>query len=108
MECGRAWASSESAQDFLCAGELGLGDEDQDLGALGIHSELETGEIVGTGESRLIGIDFEGHVVFLEQGDEAGGLGGFKGAELVEERFCVGHGGGVAWRFPCLEDVRAG
>lgn len=108
MECGRAWASSESAQDFLCAGELGLGDEDQDLGALGIHAELETGEIVGTGESRLIGIDFKGHVVLLEQGDEAGGFGGFKGAELVEEGFCVGHGVGVALRFPGLEDVRAG
>ena len=46
---------------------------------------METGEIVGTGESRLIGIDFEGHVVFLEQGDEAGGFGGVEGAELVEE-----------------------
>ena len=31
----------------------------------------------------MIGIDFEGHVVFLEQGDETGGLGGVEGAKLV-------------------------
>ena len=69
---------------------------------------METGEIVGTGESRLIGIDFEGHVVFLEQGDETGGLGGVEGAKLVKEGFCVGPGGGVALRFLGLEVVRAG
>jgi len=63
---------------------------------------LEAGEIVGAGESRLIGIDFEGHVVFLQQGDETGGLGGVEGAKLVKEGLCVGHGGGVVLRFPSL------
>lgn len=69
---------------------------------------MEAGEIVGAGKSGLVGFDFKGHVVLLEQVDEAGGFGGFKGAELVEEGFCVGHGVGVALRFPGLEDVRAG
>jgi hypothetical protein len=75
----------------LGGGEVGFRHEDQDFGAFGIYSELEAGEIVGAGERGRIGLDFVGDVALFEQFDQAGGLGGIKGAELMEEGFVVGH-----------------